>query len=113
MGKESSGGTAPTNVVNPRSRGLLSVAVLGGPEFDVDDVDVSTLRFGPKGAVAMRGESLRDVNLDAYLDLMLRFRIPETGIECGDSSVTLSGETLDNRPFEGEDSIRTVGCAGQ
>jgi hypothetical protein len=37
-------------VVNPRSRGMLPVAVLSQPGFDpVADVDVDSLRFGVTG----------------------------------------------------------------
>ena len=37
-------------------------------------------------------------------------KILKTGILCGDDEVSLSGELLDGRPFQGTDEITTVGC---
>jgi hypothetical protein len=81
-------------------------------------VDVTTLRFGP-WEVAPRhdltdewtyNDHLEDVNLDGFMDLVMHYETQETGILCGDTEATLSGELLDGRPFEGTDEIRTVGC---
>jgi hypothetical protein len=99
------------NSVNPYNRGVIPVAILGGDTFHVADVDVTTLAFGPGGApIAHLNGHLQDVNHDGIMDLMTHFRTQETGIVCGDESVTLTGETLDGQPFEGTDSIQTVGC---
>jgi len=107
-----------TNSVNPRSRGVLPVAVLGSATFDVDDIDAATLRFGAGRAVCAhdlsdpfaRRSHTRDVNLDGYPDLVGHYRVPDSGIVCGDSSATLVGRTHAGGFFEGSDAIRTVGC---
>jgi hypothetical protein len=43
-------------------------------------------------------------------DLLLFFRVAETGIACGDESATLSGSFRNGMRFEGSDSIVTRGC---
>ncbi|HJZ78141.1 MAG TPA: right-handed parallel beta-helix repeat-containing protein [Vicinamibacterales bacterium] len=97
------------NTVNPRSKGMLAVAILTTKTFDAMAVNASTVRFGPASAVPARAR-FRDVNADGLPDLLLQFRVPTTGIACGATDVSLSGETLDGRAIQGSDVLRTVGC---
>lgn len=53
---------------------------------------------------------LEDVDGYGDLDLVLHFRTQETGIVCGATTASLTGETLEGDPIHGSDSIRTVGC---
>ncbi|MBW2495354.1 MAG: hypothetical protein JRE43_11430 [Deltaproteobacteria bacterium] len=98
------------NRVKPASRGVIPVAILGSDHFDVADVDVSTLAFGPSGAPRAhpRGPHFRDVNRDGWKDLLTHFRSDETGIEPGQMQACISGARLDGTPFRGCDAIRTV-----
>ena len=98
------------NKVNPSSRGVVLVAILGSEDFDVADIDGTTLDFGPYYARPAKrvGENHADVNADGFPDLLAHFRTAETGIEFGDMEACLSGETLDGRSFEGCDTIQTV-----
>ena len=106
------------NSIHPNARGVVPVAILGSEDFDVTDVDVTTLRFGPGNAAPGHdltraftyNDHLQDVNLDGHMDLVSHYRIRSTAISCGDESATLTGETINGRSFEGSDSIRTVGC---
>ena len=90
---------------------MIPVAIIGSETFDVTDVDVATLAFGPSGApIAHPSGHLQDVNYDGVMDLVVHFRTQDTGIGCGGESATLTGETLDGLSFQGTDSIRPVGC---
>jgi CSLREA domain-containing protein len=97
------------NFIAPRSKGLIWVAVLSDSNFDPSHIQISTVRFGPDGAKAIRHKS-KDLNRDGTQDLLLLFRIRATGISCGDTEVTLTGETVDGLRFSGMDDITTVGC---
>ena len=95
--------------MNPRANGGIWVAILSAGDFDPVQIDVSTVRFGPGDAAAIRYE-VWDLNGDGASDVALRFKIPESGIRCGDTEATLTGKTIEGQSFAGTDVIRTVGC---
>ena len=87
------------------------VAILSTETFDATTVDPTTVRFGATGTeAAPRHLARNDVNGDGRPDLILRFRLGDTGIECGDTEAFLTGETFDGQAIEGSDAIKTVGC---
>jgi hypothetical protein len=99
------------NSINPKSKGVIPLAVLGTPTFDSTLVDVSTLRLGQGAAKPVFNlTDLSDVNGDGLIDLLLHFPTRKIGIHCSDTSIFLTGNTRDGRVLEGSDFIRTVGC---
>ncbi len=99
------------NPVNPSSRGMLPVAIQTTADFDALQVSPASVVLGPGGAsMTHRSAHVVDVDGDGDLDLLLHFSIPQTGIVCGDTTVSLSGETFGGQELEGSDSLATVGC---
>ncbi len=129
-------GSCP-NPLNVRSRGVLPVAILGTDEFDVRNIDPETIlitREGFDGILAIRhsyedvgipfeGElcdcddlNENDLNEDGYMDLILKFRVPELVDGLGLKEVesreiiplTIMGNSVDGTIIMGEDCIRVI-----
>lgn len=99
------------NRINPASKGKLPVAVLTTAAFDAAAVDLGTIRFGATGTEsAPVWSGLWDVDNDGDNDLLLHFLTNETGISCGDSSASLTAETMSGQSVAGSDAIVTIGC---
>src|SRR5262249_35567110 len=103
-------GTFP-NSINPRSKGVLPVAIVATNTFDPATVDPTTVRFGRTGTqTAPVHFALQDVNGDGKTDMILQFNTQETGIVCGDTFASLTGQTVGGLAIRGSDSIVTIGC---
>ena len=93
-------GSCP-NPINPRSKGVLRVAPLGTADFDVHDIDVSSL--------------LLEEAPDGCDDLTLEFRTQDIVAAiwpavAGDEMVmTISGSLRDGTPFASSDGVVVVG----
>jgi hypothetical protein len=99
------------NSINPKSKGVIPVAILTTATFDAGTVDPTTVRFGANGTEAAPVHSaLEDVDGDADIDMILHFRTQQTGIRCGDISAPLTAKTTGGQAVEGSDSVKTVGC---
>lgn len=98
------------NSINLMSRDFIPVAILGSDNFDVLDVDVATLTFGPVGAEGaapahIQGGHYQDVDHDGFTDLLSHYRTHETGIAVGHTRACVVGETLEGIPFDDCDKI--------
>jgi hypothetical protein len=98
------------NKINLCSSGNVAVAILSTATFDATRVDPRTLRFGPGNAQAIEGKGhFEDANHDGRADLVVHFWIQDIGLTCGDTEVTLFGETYEGMSFIGTASV-TVKC---
>ena len=102
---------SPHNPINPKSHGLLPVAVLTTRHFDATTVNPRSVTLGPQGAREAHNKGHReDVNGDGAADLVLHFRTQETGLQCGETTATLRGETVSGQQIHRADAIKTVAC---
>jgi hypothetical protein len=90
--------------------GVIPVVILGESEFDVGEIDLATLEFGPGGAQPAHrsGGHSGDVNEDGIVDLVSHFNVREMSLAVGDDEICATGNTFDGRAFEGCDAIRTL-----
>ncbi len=98
------------NSINTKSKGNIPVAVLGSASFDVNDIDRSTLAFGPGGATPVHNDlgHLEDVNNDGFTDLVSHYATQDTGLAVGDTEACVTGTTTGGQAFEGCDSVNIV-----
>ena len=98
------------NVINPKSKDVMSVAVLGSVNFDATQVDSSTAKFGPGKASPLHNGHVEDVNNDGSFDMVFHFNTQDTGIACGATDATLSANTFGGDAITGTDSVKTARC---
>jgi hypothetical protein len=100
-----------TNPINPRSQGVIPVAILTTDTVDATSVNPATVRFGVTGTEAAPVRvAVEDVNGDGRPDLLFDFNTQDTGIQCGKTSASLTGQTFSGQAIKGTDAIQTVGC---
>jgi len=110
------------NCFNVNGHGVIPVAILGAADFDVSQIDTSSLTFGGL-TVRFKGKngpqcSIQDVSgnfvdyaeggPDGQPDLVCQFVDEDSAWTAGDDMATLIGTLLDGTPFEGTDSICVV-----
>ena len=99
------------NPINPKSKGVIPVAILSTESFDARTVDLATVHFGATGTEVMELKAaIEDVDGDGLLDMLLFFPTQGNGIQCGVNTAILTANTTDGKALEGTDSIRTVPC---
>lgn len=117
----------------PKKGGVLPVAVLGSGDFNVQEIDISTVRLeglaplpqgrgyedvsGPDGGA---GCDCTTMGPDGHLDLALKFRSQEIAGALGspeaaageERMLALTGKLLDGADFYAADCIKFVGTCG-
>ena len=101
-----SGGSPDVNV---KSGGVVSVVLYSNDNLDA--TQATNLAFGPAGTgIAHSAPHVSDENGDGVDDLVMHFRQRNSGLACGDTSVTLTGETGDGYAFSTTATVNIVGC---
>jgi len=100
------------NCFNVDGHGVLSVAVIGSDDLDVQNINVESLRFGGL-KVRVRGNkaalcSFEYINDDEIPDLVCQFDDDPDSWEPGEGEAALTGELYDGTRFKGTDSICIV-----
>ena len=99
------------NRINPTSSKNVNLAIFSVNGFDATTIDSSTVRFGATGAEATPIHiRLTDIDGDGLRDMVLRFQILDTGIKCGDTSATLTGQISSGQSIIGSSPLTTVQC---
>jgi len=85
----------------------IYVAVLGNSEFNVTELDSSTVKFGLTGTEAspVRAPILRDLNTDGFTDAMYGFQTFACGFALGDTEGALKGKLTIGTDVVGSDSV--------
>jgi lysophospholipase L1-like esterase len=109
-----------TAEVKPTSNDPIAVAVYSAgiantefEEFDATQIDPETLRLGFGAAPNIAAPYFNDLDGDQLSDAGFIFNTQDTGVLCGDTEVTLEGETYTGEYFTGIADIVTVDCDGQ
>lgn len=92
------------------SNGNIPVALFGSSNFDVSDIDDSTVRFGdtPNEGALMSQVGSEDINNDGYMDKVYHFPFQQTNLDPGDTTGYLSGE-INGENFVGSSDVRITG----
>ena len=102
------------NRINPSSNKNVNVAVFSVNGFDATTIDRTSVRFGATGTEAAPIHiGLTDVDGDGRRDMVFRFQIQDTGIQCGDTSAFLAGQISGGPSFIGLSPLTTVQCKQQ
>lgn len=87
-------------------KGLLNVLVKGKKDFNVDDLDLTTLRFGVGQAPLVSSRKLGKSD-----NLLLQFDTQAVEIECGrDRVLFLTGKTKTGKDVLGGTEVKTKNC---
>jgi hypothetical protein len=101
------------NCFNNDGHGVIPVAILGAADFDVTQIDPSTVQLEGL-AVGARGKSnklmahVEDINSDGFDDLVVQIEDVDGAFTSGSGVATLTGQLWDGTAIEGSDEICVV-----
>jgi hypothetical protein len=102
------------NCFNNDDHGVIPVAILGNADFDVNDIDPTTVQLEglTVKVVGKKTEKLlahiEDVNGDGIADLVVQIQDEDGTFASGHGTANVTGTLWDGTPFLGTDSICIV-----
>ncbi|MEJ2183242.1 MAG: PKD domain-containing protein [Nitrospirota bacterium] len=101
------------NCFNNDGHGVIPVAVLGSADFDVNNIDPSTVQLEGLAVKAVgKGNKLlshiEDVNGDGFDDLVIQIQDTDGSFTSGSGTAVLTGNLYDGTAIQGTDSICIV-----
>jgi len=90
--------------LNHKAVGLVPVRISATHQLNVDDIDPSSLRFGPQQAVP---QAIHRTGAGA---LVADFAMRKIGLQCWDGALFLYGKTRSGTPFVGAQNVTPVDC---
>jgi hypothetical protein len=107
-------GSNPNSINCHASSEVISVAILTTDDFDATTVDHTATFEGASEVHVNRktGEPRRheeDVDADGDMDLVLHFRLGDTGLTCDSTEGTVIGVTFDGMGIAGTDAVWIAG----
>jgi hypothetical protein len=116
------------NPIQLNRKGVIPTAILGTADFDVEDIDISTITlegvsperydfsdvatpFEPIVDKPLESSACNSLGSDGFMDMTIKFNAPDVIQALGDVSkndvikVKIKGKLLDGTDFEGEDII--------
>jgi hypothetical protein len=96
--------------INPKSKGVIPVALLSNADFDPFAIDVASLRFGRTGdeaSLSRCSKDGRDLNADGKPDRVCHFDNEKAGFTKTDTSAMVKG-TVGGKPFQGNGDLKVV-----
>lgn len=101
-----------TAAINPRSMGMLAVALLGEAEFDVAQVDPSSVlvsgvpvRLLPNGHFMA---AIEDANGDGFMDLVVHVRVSDLDLVGEEVEILVTATTWSGTSLSGSDQVKLV-----
>jgi probable HAF family extracellular repeat protein len=105
------------NELQPTSDKPITVAVVStniadgdSLNFDATQVKPSSLKFGLGEAPFIAGPWPTDVDSDSDIDALFTFGMQDSGVVCGDTEISLAGETYAGELIKATDTISTTDC---
>ncbi len=102
----------PTNVINPKAKGKIPVALLSSAVFNaLTDIDRTSLTFGATGdepSLAYCDATGTDVNGDGLRDLTCHFHTATAGFGPGDTQGVLKARSVQGVTTKATDAVTIV-----